>query len=216
MKTHGMLFNADMMRAWIREVECPGTGKRMTRRPVKPQPEHGLSPCHWSQSGWATVNADGGCNCDNVRALAPGDLIWAKENLRGDGQPGNRREGIVRYALDGEMSLDCRSGVKSDVIWEWKRSTLPARFCPRWASRLTIRVTDVRVERLEDISDDDCVAEGIPRNPAYRIPDGGKLTLSRPCGTFLDMWRGLYGTTDQWVWVYEGVPMLKNVDEVAT
>lgn len=84
--------------------------------------------------------------------FATGDELWVKEQLRRyvDG-------GFTYYAADGNSVLVDRKIVR----WPWKPSGLPARFCPRVFSRILLRVTDVRVERVQDISDADVAAEGI-------------------------------------------------------
>jgi hypothetical protein len=72
---------------------------------------------------------------------------------------------------------------------------------PRWASRLTLRVTDVRVERLGDISAEDCVAEGA----MHWCEDSDVL---RPREAFRALWEHVHGADAwerdvlRWVWVY--------------
>jgi hypothetical protein len=74
----------------------------------------------------------------------PGDRLWVRETW------GPCAGGVVYRA--SEDGAACPDGGK------WK----PSIFMPRWASRITLEVTDVRVERLQDISEEDIAAEGIP------------------------------------------------------
>jgi hypothetical protein len=88
---------------------------------------------------------------------------------------------------------------------------VPSIHMPRWASRILLEITDVRVERLSDISEKDARAEG--------IIDGGCLNCgeSEPCGcanpepdatdAFAYLWQSIYGqenwNANPWVWVIE-------------
>ena len=85
--------------------------------------------------------------------------------------------------------------------WEWRYKT--ARFLPRWASRITLLVKSVRVERLQDISEDDAIAEGVvcPRFGTYGM---------NPESIFRDLWQSINGKRpgcswddNPWVWVIE-------------
>lgn len=68
---------------------------------------------------------------------------------------------------------------------------------PRWASRITLEVTAVRVERLQDISPEDCIAEGIPGGR-------GRIDIT---GDYKDLWESINGpgswAANPWVWVVE-------------
>ena len=87
---------------------------------------------------------------------------------------------------------------------------------PRWASRITLDITAVRVERLQDVSEEDARAEGAAR----RISPGGDLAgafdhVDTPIGYrnhFADLWRSINGNdswdANPWVWVVE----FKRVD----
>ena len=107
--------------------------KTQTRRIVKPQ--FGCKyemPDYWS-------DGKQGIKCPYG---VPGDRLWVKETF------GPCAGGIV-YRSDG--GTNCPDGGK------WK----PSIFMPRWASRITLEIESVRVERLQDISEEDAVAEGI-------------------------------------------------------
>jgi len=167
-----ILFSAPMVRSILADQ------KTRTRRVITPQPE----PC-MDLPGRAWYQRDRRLRwCDYTHEEfiarcpygAAGDRLWVRETLRGDGQPGNRRVGIVRYGADGEMVLVCcgcgsvhctcfdeDQPTRMDLVWEWERPVVPSIFMPRWASRITLELTGVRVERVQDISIGDARAEGI-------------------------------------------------------
>ena len=123
--------------------------KTQTRRIMKPQPNRTwpdeVTP-HWSVGGNRTL--PGASNPLRCPYGVPGDRLWVREAWRlPDGAP----KGWVDYRAD-----DTRDGFK------WK----PSIHMPRWASRITLEVTDVRVERLQDISEADAMAEGVRRRSA--------------------------------------------------
>lgn len=78
----------------------------------------------------------------------------------------------------------------------------PSIFMPRWASRITLEITGVRVERLQDISDQDCMAEGIT-DMVFPMRNG----LSIPRNSYADLWESINGPgawdKNPWVWVIE-------------
>lgn len=90
------------------------------------------------------------CDCP----FEVGTRLWVKEKLRTGAD--TTETGCIVYASDGKI-LD-RDG--KSVRWPWKLRTLGAMYCPRWASRITLEITAVKVERLQDISEADKLAEG--------------------------------------------------------
>lgn len=74
--------------------------------------------------------------------------------------------------------------------WGWRFKV--ARFLPRWASRLTLEVVDVRVERLNRISEEDAMAEGCESN-AVVTEDGSDYSGSYACDRFAILWESIYG-----------------------
>ncbi len=129
----------------------------------------------------------------DVRACpygAPGDLLWVREThyVESSGYVDGSGRRIL-YRADGE----------APTTWT------PSIHMPRWASRLTLRITDVRVERLQEISADDCRAEGHPtdwsRSPAPEVHDDAARDWYR------DLWDSINGSgawdANPWVWVVE-------------
>lgn len=126
----------------------------------------------------------------------PGDRLWVKEALR-----------CFEWMDGGETSVEyvASPGVMhDDAEWVWKRDTLPGMFMPRRLSRLTLEITDVRVERLQDISADDCRAEGHPvdfaRSSDAEVHDDAARDWYR------DLWDSMNGDrapwhSNPWVWV---------------
>ncbi|MCY1047579.1 hypothetical protein OV208_40140 [Corallococcus sp. bb12-1] len=174
-----ILFSADMVRALL------DGRKTVTRRLLKPQPapnaphdggtvwefrpDNGLHvPC--GTVGHLTVAEKMGLRCPYGQ---PGERLWVKEAWRpcvahshgmdacdcGDVSITYRADGAERFFAD------------RDVPNEWtmpraaERGNVTPLFMPRWASRLTLEVGSVRVERLHDITEEDAQAEGVERHP---------------------------------------------------
>lgn len=148
----------------------------------------------------------------------PGDRLWVKETVRVLGRErGDKWECCVEYRADHENRLPetpeefrlCRE------LWERRlnRWTTP-RFMPRWASRITLEVTDVRVQRVQEISEDDAVAEGMDGRycwaGAARCDGSGDLVINQ----FWSRWdslnakRGFGWDANPWVWIID----FKRVD----
>lgn len=95
---------------------------------------------------------------------APGDRLWVRESIEGEHTLYDSR---FTYKANGDR---VRWRNRTDVGWleSYPRPPIPSIHMPRWASRLTLVVTDVRVQRLQEISEDDAVAEGIERMKSGR------------------------------------------------
>lgn len=148
MRERPILMSAPMVRALLN-----GT-KTQTRRVVRWPETFSGSFDHLRQDAVEYFNA--GLLPLRLRCPygAPGDVLWVREAWCHTGtgvwtisDARNAYDGQVIYRADGE-----RDGVK----W-W-----PSIHMPRWASRITLRITDVRVERLQDIGEADARAEGCP------------------------------------------------------
>lgn len=128
---------------------------------------------------------------------APGDRLWVRETWAGQH---NRplHEGRLFYRADGEVygRQEALSYVEREKRW---RSPL---LLPRWASRLTLEVKSIRVERVQEISEAGAKAEGVK---AGKTTDGGRCYALG----FSDLWdsinekRGYPWSSNPWVWVVE-------------
>jgi len=131
-----------------------------------------------------------------------GDRLWVRETFALVPQTayGSDVSRIINPEDDGEIAI---------YKAEWDRSPpskwRPSIHMPRWASRLTLEITDVRVERLQDISEEDAKAEGFMRmiaDDALNFYPCSKGTYK--CG-FAGLWNSLYQSWNEnpWVWVVE-------------
>jgi len=139
-----MLFSAAMVLAIL------AGNKTQTRRIIKPQPaqrEGGISFCHHGDAMWSAIGLEG--DRESYKCPHPvGSLIWAKETFLYRAQ---KTAVLFRAECDQESAAGL-----GGMYGGWK----PSIFMPRWASRITLEVTGVRVERLQDISEADAKAEG--------------------------------------------------------
>ena len=186
-----ILFSTPMVRALL------DGRKSMTRRTVKQQerlrmgtdvliegdhrPEYLNEYGSWQQ--WVP-NART-MRCPHGKA---GDLLWVRERAH----YGPDR---VAYSADNPALAH---GEKVDG-WGPAR---PSIHMPRWASRLTLEITDVRVERLQDISEEDAIAEGVDAVSMADVPR--QATWSRR-QDYAQLWEKLNGKgswdLNPWVWV---------------
>jgi hypothetical protein len=132
----------------------------------------------------------------------PGDRLWVRETWRVhpwyDGDAPRNLSACPPADIEYRATPIARSEEPEDGYGRWR----PSIHMPRWASRLTLSVTDVRVERVQEISPEDCVAEGVFADGAYVIEPG----LPYPVATFKALWdsinaaRGYSWDSNPWVW----------------
>jgi len=155
---------------------------------------------------------------------APGDRVWVRE-AHGISSDINRHDGYVRYTADnrewhtGPNTGDIPDG--SLAAWfrvidrshdkDCGRISRPSIHMPRWASRITLHITDVRVQRLQDISEADAVAEGAPVAELRMYP-----ALGNARHWFCDLWNSLHGAdawaTNPWVCALTFTVQRRNID----
>lgn len=122
---------------------------------------------------------------------------------------------LVCYAADGEdknpTELYSHTGINGKVLVKQEIDWKPSIFMPRWASRITLGITGIRVERLQDISHDDAIAEGIKRAQVgklvtFEVPDTDIEKL-HPVVAYEQLWESINGKgswdVNPWVWVIE-------------
>jgi hypothetical protein len=210
-----IIFSAPMVRTLLEGR------KTMTRRLMKPQPT-GLSKITMipGQAKSWTLTPDGNRASVDFKAppYAVGDRLYVREAhyLTDDGD-----EECVVYAEDQDAVNDHLANIQIklaclNLSQEWAAPHLrlrPSIHMPRWASRLTLTVTGVKVERLKEISEADAVAEGIGRLVGSKGPNHftreitGKWSgsFNAPTGqeVFADLWNSLHGPgaweTNPWV-----------------
>lgn len=224
-----MIFNGEMVRAILDER------KTQTRRIMKNQPtgdypdtpalirnvgtgfqwhghygESSIFNCPfgsvgdriWVRETWATLGNEDGCCVDWNDNLCKGDERAAARIYRAscEQRPGD-------YGLwsipDNAYWNPHTENEKFEGAWR------PSIHMPRWASRILLEITDVRVERLNDISQEDAQAEGMELTgwrPTYSDPDSGGEVWT-PYDNFALLWESIYGEenwqANPWVWVIE-------------
>lgn len=162
-KERPIIFSGPMVRAILEGR------KTQTRRVVKPQPEWNNEEYGWRfdqrPTGYSTSTSATSVTERLAKFKcpygAPGDRLWVREawaDLRGKGfcKPVSyRADTLNKYGSEDGDVQRCR--LEYGVNWK------PSIHMPRWASRITLEVTVVRRERLQEISEADAVAEGIER-----------------------------------------------------
>ena len=178
MKERGMIFNGEMVRAIL------DGGKTQTRRPVKVPHIDRDAMCELSGNELAGELSAG--NYRNSPHGKPGDRIWVRETW-------------ARYNIDQD-SHDMAYRATPPADWPEEGRWRPSIHMPRWASRLMLEITGVRVERLQAITLGDICKE-----------IGCGLYDFRPATygfqVWEDLWKSIYGEenwqANPWVWVIE-------------
>lgn len=182
-----ILFSGPMVRAILEG------SKTQTRRIVKPQPDplglhnHDRSPMSLQDelTGWRGCTDDTGEGREWKSYAEVGDRLWVREThlIRGAGT-------VVDYRADMDPIDAAGHGA---FYGGWK----PSLFMRREHSRITLEVVNVRVERLNDCSRGDAMAEGCPFPNMADGPDPRKW--------YADLWQHINGPgsweANPWVWV---------------
>jgi hypothetical protein len=203
-----MLFSGAMVRGILDEI------KDQTRRVVKLPKEKGLEfrwEGAWKDGGASSLfgsgeylhvpfrslvdGEDGWKRGTSLRHFCPygkiGDRIWVKETFAPNGV-GHHLARMVKAPEQPKVYY--RATHEGHAAWNWK----PSIFMPRWASRITLEITSIRVERLQEISEEDAVAEGC----CVKL-NGHDDDFARNC--YRKLWETINGKgswdLNPWVWV---------------
>ena len=193
LKERPVLFSSEMVRALL------DGRKTMTRRVVKPQPPQPISTgVGMSWEFWPERNAF--VPCGTLAGMTeemkwgivcpygqPGDRLWVKETFS--------------TASDDSLQWVYRANGCAPLT-KWR----PSIFMPRVFSRITLEVTGVKVERVQDIRDDDALSEGVFGNECTELPGPHFADQALPSMCFANLWesinakRGYGWDKNPWVW----------------
>ena len=200
MKERPILFSSEMVRAIL------DGRKTQTRRVINPQSlldnKTRVTACYECPYG------------------APGDSLWVRESCQIYGhwvKNGHTKSGAQRWKFSIHASKQVlyvggfvKSPSDKTQLGFYKR---PSIFMPRWASRIPLEVTDVRVERVQEISDGDAKAEGLVGWKSERSDEihygitAADVWETDPRSTYTRLWdsinaeRGHSWESNPWVWV---------------
>ena len=228
-KERPILFSSEMVRAILEGR------KTQTRRAMKVQPFDWATefveapseklpgtgkPGHWlfGNNGFVSVRGCGRCPYGSI-----GDRLWVRETWQVDAPCDGTWDDVVFYGCKG-ASLDfipekykkpehiLYKATWEDCVMSWR----PSIHMPRWASRITLEIVNVRVERVQDISEEDAAAEGLEIDKDgfffVNVP-GNKYFNKSAKSIYAELWNKIYGSgsweANPWVWVIE----FKAVDQ---
>lgn len=178
-----ILFSAPMVRALLEGR------KTQTRRVLNPQPWNPEREKEADFDGWQCHNAFQ-VNCRQgfiSSCYGVCTRLWVRETWTTGAHLDNTRpRDIPRYQSIGYIA---------DDVEPWLGRVRPSIFMPRWASRLTLIVTDVRVQRLQEISEEDAIADGCSCDSDgwrdYQMPATQCCATARD--SYRTLWNSLYG-----------------------
>jgi hypothetical protein len=210
MKERPILFSGPMVRAIL------DGSKTQTRRIVKPQPQPFIQ-CTPDRHPTTRTEPyiDAYCGepktLENPRGMGLDWHWWTADNRTGAkvarcpyGRPGDRlwvRETLYRKP-DAYFGWGYQTdGTPVGGYLKYPKRVVPSIHMPRWASRITLEIVAVRVERLQEISEDDARAEGCRHDAVVNVRNGKPTLLVK----YRDLWESINGPgswdANPWVWV---------------
>lgn len=194
MKEHPILFSAPMIRAII------AGRKTQTRRIIKPQPAQKVVDVEKRNGKTVAIpywQAAGLWNEDKYITFPfgnIGDILWVRERLEWEGEFG------WQYAAD-HTAIEI-TGEPHSILFRDKIN-IPSIHMPRQVSRITLKIVDLRAQRLQDISEKDAKAEGVGSKDTVTIQQATTPTYKK---AFEFYWNFINGkkhpwSSNPWVWV---------------
>lgn len=198
MTERGMIFNAEMVRAILEgrktQTRRPYNWKRQPAMEMAERDDGSLWP-------WAEDCENGGDIWLQCPLGAVGDRIWVRETFRVMGCATDVARLMYKASERNSFTEATRTVPVALCTKQPSQKWTPSIHMPRWASRIMLEITDVRVERLASITDEDAGKEGYPADP---YPFGGRMDKWL---WFRQLWDGLYPEQsfkhNPWVWVIE-------------
>lgn len=211
MRERPILFNGAMVRAILaghkvqtrRAVKwnkvAPGLNLRFTGLSAQRYPKG------WVIESDSRTSSEWRCQPTPCPFGQPGDRLWVREahaifpahgQHRADGERWGPWGGMPTIVSDdGKQIAYYREGFDRCDPSRWR----PSIHMPRWACRLVLEITAVRVERLQQITADDCLAEGV--STRFKVADAEEDLRVQ----WRDLWTSTGGDWDSnpWVWVIE-------------
>lgn len=217
-KERPILFSGAMVQAILsgRKTQTRRVVRKQFAVDAEPAEVSATSPEGWQISGHSGLWWDdcGACIDDAIRCPfgMPGDRLWVRETWQCIRQAKNGQrstEGPPLPPIEGFRWTEYAASPSDEPPPRWR----PSIHMPRWASRITLEVTGVRVERLNDISEKDAIAEGIAYDDS--VPFNGPWFASQedsqgygwPKDAYQALWEHINGdgswAANPWVWVVE-------------
>lgn len=181
--------------------------KTQTRRIVKEDPPYLYVEPRYDERGAVvlSVDRDTGDYAEYWPYGAVGDRLWIREkHWRCELQGRGIGNGFLVYNDEWKNAMP--NPIEERPYLGQKFGAIPSIHMPRWAARSVVELTEIRVERVQDISNDDAEAEGCARVDSSYAPDGACVGEGLdPYEVFAEQWDALYGegvwNRNDWVWV---------------
>lgn len=195
MADKGIIFSAPMVRALL------DGRKTQTRRIIKPcpWPEDREPPyvAPYAEGARAVWCDDYDCSVRPLPFPAVGDRLYVREAawIAPPGWTDSPANPMGPHRQEVAYAADDRSGYTAEAAKDYGLRLRPSIHMPRWASRLTLLVTDVRVQRVAEIGSGDAIAEGVERHGiarGWKNYRDDRLWCGAPETSFESLWNSLH------------------------